>query len=130
MITYDKDRISVIQGSLPDTDASVSDTQDGMHGGAVIKPAGRRKKQFLNPFRTEASLTELEQACLEILIEKNRDFFKEIKSTADSLENYAKNVLQRFEQEILFYLSFCTLQRDMEKRASILRHRIQVPEKQ
>ncbi|MCR5769339.1 MAG: hypothetical protein K6G45_12775 [Lachnospiraceae bacterium] len=106
VITYDKDRISVALGTIPG---------EGQYSEMLKSKGGKGVKPFLNPFRTEPSLTELERACLEILIDKNEDFFRDLKNTADSIADYEKSVLKRFEQEIIFYLSFRTLTYDMEK---------------
>ena len=106
VISYDKDRISV---------SPVETVSEGKYEEMLKRGSGRKIRQLQNPFRANPSLTELEYACLEILAKKKTDFFKELKRIAEISEDYEKPVLKRFEQEILFYLAFCTLQRDMEK---------------
>ena len=105
-ITYDKDRISVALGGAESR---------GRYGELLQKESGREGLRLQNPFRTDPTLTELEYACLEILEKKKPEFFRELRNIAERSEDYEKPVLKRFEQEILFYLSFCTLERDMEK---------------
>ncbi|MCR5324977.1 MAG: hypothetical protein K6E85_17100 [Lachnospiraceae bacterium] len=111
VLTYDKDRISVelVKSGKKETEPAALEYDE------MLKKSGREAKQFQNPFRNEAQLTELERACLEILIDKDKDFFKELKDVAESVEQYEKPVLKRFENELLFYLSFASLARDMEK---------------
>ena len=106
VLTYDNDRISVVLGSIPG---------EGSYEEMLKKEAGREIRHLQNPFRTQASLTELETACLQIMVDRKPDFFKDVKSTAESNAGYEKEVLKVFEQEIRFYLAFATLQRDMEK---------------
>ncbi len=98
IITYDKDRISVTLGELPEE-------------GAYPEMRG----SLQNPFIADPYLTELENACLDILTKKKADFFRELEGTAALCEAAKKTVLDRFEKEVLFYLSFRTLQLDMEK---------------
>ncbi|MBO4415267.1 MAG: hypothetical protein J5824_04705 [Lachnospiraceae bacterium] len=108
VLVYDKDRISV---------TLAENTQNGGNYEEMLKRMGSGEiKQFLNPFRNDPGLTELEKACLEILIDKDKDFFKELKDTAEELAEYEKPVLKRFEQEITFYLSFRSLTKDMEEK--------------
>lgn len=104
IITYDKDRIGVTIGELPG---------EGTYE-EMLKKDGREVKHFLNPFRNEPALTELEESCIEIIAKKKPDFFKEIRAVANDTDGYEKPVLQRFEKEIIFYLSFCTFEREME----------------
>ena len=99
-ITYDKDRMSVALGTAEES----SDYGD------------RFKKELKNPFIADPSLTEMENACLEILAKKKPEFFEELKATAKLNEEYEKSVLKRFEREVIFYLSFRALQLDMEKQ--------------
>nr|MCR5330510.1 hypothetical protein [Lachnospiraceae bacterium] len=110
LIRYDKDRISVEIGSVPG---------NGEYAKMLKSRGGKDIRPFLNPFRMEPELTELEKACLEILIDKKRDFFHELKNTADELEGYEKPVLKRFEEEILFYLSFGSLEREMSEKGFV-----------
>ena len=106
ILTYDRDRISIAPGSLQG---------EGSYCRMLEQNSGSKVSPFLNPFRTDPNLTELEKACLDILIGKDREFFRSLKSTAESIEDYERPVLKRFEQEVLFYLSFCSFMRDMEK---------------
>ena len=104
-ITLDKDRISVAMGDVPG---------DGNYAGYLKKNGGGQKKALKNPFSREAGLTELESACLKVLLKKKPEFFKSLKSTAESCEEYDRPVLRRFEEEIVFYLSYAGLEREMK----------------
>ncbi len=105
VITYDKDRIGVTIGEIPGAGSYEE----------MLEKDGRRAKSFLNPFRNEPSLTELEYSCLEIISKKKPEFFKAIEKVSEKTLDYEKDVLIRFEQEILFYISFACFERDMEK---------------
>ncbi len=104
-ITYDKDRIGVTIGELPEAGTYEE----------LFEKDGRKAKTFLNPFRNEPSLTELEYSCLEIISKKKPDFFKAIEKVSENTQDYEKDVLKRFEQEILFYISFNSFELDMKK---------------
>ena len=106
IITYEKDRMSVVQGELPGA---------GAYEEWLESMDNQETRTLQNPFIADPSLTELETACLEILRKKDPDLFKKVKETAEVFEDYKNPVLARFEQEILFYLSYCSLQKDMEK---------------
>ncbi|MCR5684051.1 MAG: hypothetical protein K6G81_01325 [Lachnospiraceae bacterium] len=107
VLTLDKERISVTLGRVSD--------EEGSYGKMLREKGGKEIKPFLNPFRMDPNLTELEKACLDILINKDRDFYRTMKATAESIEGYEKPVLKRFEQEVIFYLSYLSFMRDMEK---------------
>ena len=82
----------------------------------MLKDKNSREIHHLkNPFRADPYLCELEKAAIEILLKKKADFFSELLKTAESCRDFTYPVLDRFEQEVLFYLSFCTLSRNMEK---------------
>ncbi|MBP1585523.1 MAG: hypothetical protein ILP17_07525 [Lachnospiraceae bacterium] len=105
IITYDKDRISVEPGTLEG---------EGAYEEMLKEKIGKEIRHLQNPFIADPTLTELENSCLEILEKKQPKFFAEIKAASDQSSGYERPVLRRFEREIIFYLSFCTLQRDME----------------
>ncbi len=101
VITYEKDRVRVALGEAP---------------GEYESAADGRKPVLRNPFAANPVLTELERACLEVLEKKQPEFFRGLLESAQRYEAYERPVLKRFEKEILFYLSFGTLQREMEKK--------------
>lgn len=105
IITYDKDRMSVVPGEIPGA---------GAYEEWLIGVGGGENTQLQNPFFADVPVTELERACLEILKKKKPDFFRELKETMEQSGEYEEPVLRRFGEEILFYLAYCTLQRDME----------------
>lgn len=105
VLTYDKDRISVALGEIDG---------EGAYEEMLRKEDGSKNGRLQNPFRADPYVNALENACLEILEKKNPGFFKELKFTAENAGEYERPVLKRFEQEIVFYLSFYGLQRDME----------------
>ena len=106
IITYDKDRISVIPGEIEG---------NGAYEEMLRKESGREPGRLQNPFRADPHLSELESACLEILEKKSPEFFAELKNTAGRNTEYELPVLKRFEKEVIFYLSYATLTRDMQK---------------
>ncbi len=102
-ITYEKDRIRVEPG-----------------GTAVeydVLPKDRKPLQ--NPFAATPVVTELENACLDILVRKMPELFRELPGVAERCEQYEVPVLTRFNEEIKFYLSYCTLQREMEQNGFV-----------
>ena len=105
ILTYDKDRISISLGTLPG---------EGAYEEMMKEKSGREIKHFHNPFIGEARLTELEYQCVEMIEKKNPRLFARIKALSDASKNYEKPVLVRFEEEIIFYLSYCSLQKEME----------------
>ena len=105
IITYDKDRMSVELGTLEG---------EGAYEEMLKEKIGKEIRHLQNPFIADPTLTELENSCLEILEKKQPKFFAEIKAASDQSSGYERPVLRRFEREIIFYLSFCSLQRDME----------------
>ena len=106
IITYDKDRIAVVPGELEG---------EGAYEEMLRERAGKEIRHLQNPFAADPTLTELENSCLEILEKKDPKFFGEIKRISDMNRDYEKKVLSRFEREVVFYLSFCSFQRDMEE---------------
>ena len=106
IITYDKDRISVSPGEIEG---------NGAYEEMLRKESGREPGRLQNPFRADPHLSELESACLEILEKKSPEFFAELKNTAGRNTEYELPVLKRFEKEVIFYLSYATLTRDMQK---------------
>lgn len=107
IITYEKDRVSVALGELPG---------EGAYSEMLEKDGGRKINRLKNPFIADASLTEFENACLDIVAKKKPAFFKSLESVAGRYENSDMPVLKRFEQEVLFYLSFRSLQTEMEAK--------------
>ena len=106
IITYDKDRISVTPGEIPG-EGAYEEWLDGFAGG--------ERTELQNPFFSQVSVSELERACIEMLKKKKPDFFRGLSEFAEHDGDYQAPVLKRFEQEVLFYLSYCTLQRDLER---------------
>ena len=106
VVTYEKARMRVEIRETPG---------EGAYDKWLNSEAQSEDVTFVNPFLTDAAITELERACLTILKEKNKDFFRRIQTAAKQCERYQKTVLLRFEQEVLYYLSYATLQREMEK---------------
>lgn len=106
ILTYDKDRISITLGKLPG---------EGAYEEMMKEMSGREIKHFRNPYIGEARLTELEYQCIEMIEKKNPQLFARIKALSDASKGYEKKVLVRFEEELTFYLSYCTLQREMEE---------------
>lgn len=105
IITYEKDRISVSLGEVGG---------DGAYEEMLKGRSGKETERLQNPFRIDPRVSELEAACLEILSKKKPEFFKNLKRNAELSKDYERPVLKRFEDEVLFYLSFATLERDME----------------
>ena len=106
ILTYDKDRIAITLGTLPG---------EGAYEEMMKEKSGREIRHFRNPFIGEARLTELEYQCVEIIQKKNPELFAKIKAVSEGNKNYENPVLVRFEEEVIFYLSYCSLQREMEE---------------
>ena len=106
ILTYDKDRISITLGTLPG---------EGAYEEMMKEKSGREIRHFHNPFIGEARLTELEYQCVEMIEKKNPQLFARIRALSDAAKDYEKPVLVRFEEEVIFYLSFLTLQKEMEE---------------
>ena len=100
VITYEKDRIRVEEGATP---ARYEPLPEG-----ELKP-------LRNPFGSSPVLTEMEGDCLEILKRKRPEFFRDFIGAAERYEQYRHPVLVRFAEEVKFYLSYATLQREMEE---------------
>jgi len=105
ILTYEKDRIAITPGTV---------SGEGAYEEIMKARSGREIRHLTNPFIGEARLTELEYTCLEYIRKKNPDIFARIKAVSDGNKAYEKKVLVRFEEEVIFYLSFCGLQREME----------------
>lgn len=105
ILTYDKDRFSVTLGTLPG---------EGAYEEMMKEKSGREIKHFHNPFAGEARLLELEYQCIEMIQKKTPELFAKIRAVSTENKDYEKTVLVRFEEEMIFYLSYCTLQRGME----------------
>ena len=101
VVTYEKDRMRVALGEVPAEYAVLPDGE-----GSALK----------NPFAADPAVTKLENACLEILNRKKPDFFRELQAAAERYGTYEPPVLARFGKEILFYLSYALLQREMERK--------------
>lgn len=101
VITYEKDRIRVEADEAP--------------AGCAAPPAGE-EKPLPNPFAASAKVTELENACLDILKKKKPAFFPELRAAAERYGDYENPLVDRFAKEIRFYLSFAALQREMEEK--------------
>ncbi len=110
ILTYDKDRLSVSVGTLPG---------EGSYEEMMKTKSGREIRHLNNPFVTEARLTELEYQCIEIIMKKKPELFNRIKALSLGNADYEKPVLKRFEEEIIFYLSFSDLQQDMQKEGFV-----------
>ena len=107
LITYEKDRMSI---TLTD-DPGPAAYEEWMN-----KVGGGENVQLQNPFKADTSLTELEYACIDVLEKKKPKFFKELEETAGRDSEFSSPVLLRFERELPFYLSFRSLQLEMEKK--------------
>ena len=106
VITYDRDRMSVELKELPD---------EGTYGKMLREKRGGEVRSLRNPFIADPTLTEIEKSCLEIIQKKKPGIFALIEQTAEMSEGYEKEVLHRFEREVIFYLSYRSLQIDMEE---------------
>ncbi|MBR7089426.1 MAG: hypothetical protein IKI46_02895 [Lachnospiraceae bacterium] len=106
VITYDKDRMSVELKELEG---------EGSYGRMLREQRGGDVRNLQNPFIADSTLTEMEKSCLEIIQKKKPELFAMIERTAEMSEGYEKEVLHRFEREVIFYLSFRSLQLEMEE---------------
>lgn len=108
LLTYEKDRIAVSEGTAP-----------GDYENFVRENGDPEAKPFQNPFRGSPGWTNLERECLEILIRKEPELFRNIQKCAVQYENFQEEDLTRFLAEIPFYLSFCGFQREMAEQGYV-----------
>ncbi len=101
VITYEKNRVRVEL------------KEDGRE---IETPAQRDGKILQNPFSAGAALVEMERECLEILKKKKPDLFRAVLDTSKRFESYENPTVARFEKEIKFYLSYCSLQTHLESK--------------
>ena len=106
LITYDRERIAVKFGEISGPGA-YEQWLNGVCGG--------ESAQLQNPFAAEVPVTDFERACLEILEKKKPEFFRALKELSEQPESGERPVLKRFEKEILFYLSFGSLQKELSE---------------
>lgn len=102
-ITYEKDRMILSQEETP-----------GDYENFLDSFGDRERKPLRSPFQSNANLTDLERACLDVLMQKNPKLFQEIQKCAEDGRDYAKKELLRFLEEIPFYLSFAVFEKDMK----------------
>ncbi len=110
VIIYDKDRMQVEVKELEG---------EGAYEEMLKRERNKEIRHLQNPFRADSMLNEIEAACLEIVLKKKPDFFNDIMSTAEETADYEKPVLKRFEKEIIFYISFCSMQRELMKEGLV-----------
>lgn len=106
LITYEKDRMSITFGEAPG---------DGAYEEWASSVDGAENEKLENPTAAEIPINELEKACLSVLKEKRPELFKAIQRSEESLETYERPLLKRFEDEILYYLSYRMMQLEMEE---------------
>ncbi len=99
VITYEKDRIRVEPGVCPDEYEALPE---------------KKAKPLRNPFAADPVISTLESECLDILRKKNPGIFREVLTSAERWGQYENPELERFRNEIRFYLSYAGLQREME----------------
>ena len=99
VITYEKNRVRV------ELDEDERETET---------PAWQDRKPLQNPFSSSAALVEIERECLDILKKMKPDLFQAIQETSKRFELYENPIVARFEKEIKFYLSYCSLQKHLE----------------
>ena len=101
VITYEKNRVRV-------------ELKETGHGEEPLPKQDAKPLQ--NPFSAVAALTEMEKECLEILRKKKPELFQAMLETSGRFEQYENPIVARFEKEIKFYLSYCTLQKSLERK--------------
>ncbi len=106
IITYEKDRISIALGEVPG---------DGDYEKWASSVDGAEISLLENPTAEEIPINELEKTCLGVLREKKPKLFAAIRRSEESLEKYERPLLKRFEEEILYYLSYRMMQLEMEE---------------
>ncbi len=73
------------------------------------------KDALASPFGGSNELTPLEQEVMKIYTKKNPAFFKAVDGFYSKYENYAKQNLLQFAEEICYYLSFCKFANQMQE---------------
>ncbi len=111
VLTWEKDRISV---ALAENEPGEGHAGAGSVANAVgSAPA---EQPLRNPFAASPGVTELEAACLSILEKKKPALFRQLPEAAARCGGWEQPMLSRFAQEIRYYLSYRSLQRDLEER--------------
>ena len=105
-LTYEKDRFAVTLGPTPG---------EGAYEKWLDEVENNEETNLANPFAAEVTINFLERTILDFIEKKQPTLFRSILKTKVFPENYERPVLDLFQKEILFYLSFATLQREMEQ---------------
>ena len=104
-ITYEKDRMSV---SLEKSAGAYEE---------FLRTNGEQDRpKLVSPFFVNNMITELENACLEILSKKRPDIFKALEDKAEKYKDYEDDTLMLFYREVPFYLSFRGFQWEMAQQ--------------
>lgn len=105
LITYEKDRMSVALEQC-----------EGKYEDFLNTFGDKDRPKLVSPFFASTMITELENACLEILSKKRPDIFRALKERAAEYETYEDETLMLFSREITFYLSFRGFQWEMQQQ--------------
>lgn len=105
LITYEKDRMIISEGTAPGDYEAFMD-QNGDRDRITLK----------SPFRISPNLSDLENACLEVLAGKRPEIFRGLAETAEKYQSFGEEFCFRFRREIPYYLSFRAFQAEMEQK--------------
>ncbi|MBR6477727.1 MAG: hypothetical protein IKS85_04695 [Lachnospiraceae bacterium] len=105
VITYEKDRISVAEG-----------TTAGDYETFVEKGGDKDRITLRSPFLVSPNLSDLENECLKVLATKRPKLFSSLEKVAEKYETYGEAFAFRFIKEIPYYLSYRAFQLDMEEK--------------
>lgn len=105
VLTYESDRIIIVQGEAP-----------GSYDDFLKECFPGHKKRLVSPFGTEPELADLEAELLKAFRKRNPELFLESERFFGEYGNYADAVLVRFASEIGFYLSFYCFEQKMQER--------------
>lgn len=72
--------------------------------------------QSKNPFGDSVEITAIEEEVIEIICKKYPKIISDLTQFVKSNENYAREFILQFSEEIAFYLSFYVFEQEMEKR--------------
>ena len=105
VITYEKDRIAISEGTVP-----------GAYETFMDQGGDRDRGTLKSPFLTSPNLSDLENECLAVLAGKRPKLFRGLEGVAESYQSYGQEFCFRFIREIPFYLSYRAFQLDMEEK--------------
>ena len=105
VITYEKDRIIVTEGTV-----------EGTYETFLDKGGDRDRVKLKSPFLLSPNLCDLENECIFVLASKRPKLFRAIGEVAEKYATYGEEFCFRFIREIPYYLAFRAYELEMEEK--------------